>query len=125
IIGDIFLNFAQAWKKETGEELPKSDFAKYPLRPLDGDMPVQAQILRTQPQHGGCDIRDAYLQAVGNATQCIYIENQYFRWPVLAEKIKEAAAKQTAWGRKPDEHGSLYLFAITNSTDEGMGVGTI
>jgi len=125
IIGDIFLNFAQAWKKETGEELPKSDFAKYPLRPLDGDMPVQAQILRTQPQHGRCDIRDAYLQAVGNATQCIYIENQYFRWPVLAEKIKEAAAKQTAWGRKPEEHGSLYLFAITNSTDEGMGVGTI
>jgi phosphatidylserine/phosphatidylglycerophosphate/cardiolipin synthase-like enzyme len=125
IIGDIFLNFAQAWKKETGEDLPKSDFAKYPLRPMDDDQPVQAQILRTQPQHGRFDIRDAYLQAVGNATQCIYIENQYFRWPVLAEKIKEAAAKQTAWGRKPDEHGSLYLFAITNSTDEGMGVGTI
>jgi phosphatidylserine/phosphatidylglycerophosphate/cardiolipin synthase-like enzyme len=125
IIGDIFLNFAQAWKKETGEDLPKSDFAKYPLRPMDGDMPVQAQILRTQPQHGRFDIRDAYLQAVGNATQCIYIENQYFRWPVLADKIKEAAGKQTAWGRKPDEHGCLYLFAITNSTDEGMGVGTI
>ncbi len=124
IIGDIFLNFAQAWKKETGEDLPKADFAKYPLRPIDDDMPVHAQILRTQPQHRRFDIRDAYLQAAGNATQCIYIENQYFRWPVLADKIKEAAAKQTAWGRKPDEHGCLYLFAITNSTDEGMGVGT-
>lgn len=125
IIGDVFLNFAQAWKRETGEVLPVPNFASYPLRPMGDDHPVQAQILRTQPQHGRFDIRDAYLQAIGNATQCIYIENQYFRWPPLAEKIKEAAAKQTAWGRKPEEHGSLYLFAITNSSDDGMGVGTI
>ena len=125
IIGDVFLNFAQAWKMETGEVLPVSKFANYPLRPFAGDLPVQAQILRTQPQHGRLDVRSAYLQAVGNATQCIYIENQYFRWPPLAEKIKEAAANQTAWGRKPEEHGSLYLFVITNSTDDGVGVGTI
>ncbi len=125
IIGDAFLNFAQAWKMETGEALPAPSFASYPLRPQAGDLPVQAQILRTQPQHGRFDIREAYLQAIGNATQCIYIENQYFRWPPLAEKIKEAAARQAAWGRKPEEHGVLYLFAITNSTDEGMGVGTV
>ena len=31
IIGDVFLNFAQAWKKETGEALPVSNFASYPL----------------------------------------------------------------------------------------------
>lgn len=125
IVGDVFLNFAQAWKKETGEALPVANFSSYPLKPMSGDLPVQAQILRTQPQHGRFDIRDTYLQAVGNATQCIYIENQYFRWPPLAERIKEAAAKQTAWGRKPEEHGTLYLFGITNSTDEGMGVGTV
>ncbi len=125
IIGDVFLNFAQAWKRETGEVLPVPNFTNYPLTPMGDDHPVQAQILRTQPQHGRFDIRDAYLQAIGNATQCIYIENQYFRWPPLAEKIKEAAAKQTAWGRKPEEHGALYLFAITNSSDDGMGVGTI
>ncbi|CAH2780812.1 MAG: Probable phospholipase protein [uncultured Caballeronia sp.] len=45
-----------------------------------------------------------YVQAVNNATKFIYIENQYFRWPELAEKIKQAAAAQVCAGRAPGEH---------------------
>jgi PLD-like domain len=43
----------------------------------------------------------------------------------LAEKIKASAKKYAAWGRTPEQHGSLHLFVITNSTDSGMGVGTV
>ena len=124
VCGDLFHNFAQAWAKGTGEKLAKVDFAKYPLREKFGQK-IQGQILRTQPQYKVEDIKKAYLQAVNNATQCIYIENQYFRWPPLADKIKQAAAKQCQWGRDPAQHSSLYLFVVTNSSDSGMGSGTI
>ncbi|WPP01097.1 phospholipase [Pseudomonas sp. HR96] len=91
-----------------------------------GPRPWQiAQLLRTQAQTGARDIERAYLQAVNNATQFIYIENQYFRWPPLAEAIKKAAADQTRAGRDPGLHGALHLFVITNATDDGIGAGTV
>lgn len=66
-----------------------------------------------------------YLQAVNNATKCIFIENQYFRWVPLAEKIKAAAAQQVKWGRDSGKHGPIHLFVITNSSDEAVGAGTV
>lgn len=123
IVGDLFRNFASAWQRETGQGLAIPSFGAYPLRGQD-DRAV-CQILRTQPQYGKADIKACYLQAVANATQFIAIENQYFRWPPLAERIKASAAKMAQWGRTPEEHGSLYLFVITNSSDTGMGVGTV
>ncbi|SCK25685.1 phospholipase D-like domain-containing protein [Vogesella sp. LIG4] len=125
LCGDLFRNFAYAWEKETGESLdkPSAGFAHYPLREALGRK-IQGQILRTQPQYRAEDIKKAYLQAVNNATQCIYVENQYFRWPPLADKIKQAAAKQCQWGRDPASHQSLYLFVVTNSSNAGMGSGT-
>lgn len=123
IVGDVFKNFAVAWEKETGEKLAMPWFAGYWLR---GSAPqAMCQILRTQPQYSKQDIMTCYLQAVANASQYILIENQYFRWPPLAERIKAAANGQTAWGRKPEQHGPLYLFVITNSSDAGMGKGTV
>ena len=123
IVEDLFRNFASAWQRETGQALAVPDFSTYPLR--DGDR-AMCQTLRTQVQFGQRqDIMKGYLQAVSNATQCIHIENQYFRWPPLADKIKACAARQTAWGRTPEQHGSLYLFVITNTSDEGMGDGTV
>jgi phosphatidylserine/phosphatidylglycerophosphate/cardiolipin synthase-like enzyme len=91
----------------------------------DFDTPVMAQVLRTQSQHGARDIATMYLQAVNNATKFIYVENQYFRWPELAEKIKQAAAAQVGAGRDLGKHGSIYLFVVTNSNDEGIGPGTV
>ena len=123
IIGDLFRNFADAWQRETKQALRMPAFDSYPLRGDDGR--AICQILRTQPQYGKEDIKACYLQAVSNATQYILIENQYFRWPPLADKIKESAAKMTQWGRSPEKHGSLYLFVISNTSDAGMGSGTV
>ncbi|TDV35668.1 hypothetical protein C7405_105158 [Paraburkholderia caballeronis] len=120
-------NFCQAWDEATGQTLRQSRAAiacQLTLR-RDFDTPVMAQVLRTQSQHGSRDIASGYLQAVNNATKFIYIENQYFRWPELAEKIKDAAAAQFGAGRDPGRHGSIYLFVVTNSNDEGIGPGTV
>ncbi len=145
MLGDLFHNLNTAWKKETGEDLQKSIgkavFEKYPLslpnREQKGnDSPSEAspvaednkatmgQILRTQPQYGIQDIKTCYLQAINNASQYIYIENQYFRWPLLAEKIKTCATGQSNQNRKPEVHGPLYLFVITNADKEGVGLGS-
>lgn len=94
------------------------------IRPELGT-PLMAQLLRTQAQEGKRDIEKLYLQSTNNATQFIYIENQYFRWPPLAEAIKNAAALQVSKGREPGVHGSLHLFVVTNVTDEGIGAGTV
>lgn len=124
-VGDLFLNFAQAWKKETGESLNKPDFSNYPMRVDGGGMTTFCQVLRTQSQYAVQDIKRAYLQAVNNASNYIYIENQYFRWPPLAEKIKAAARAQTCAGREPGKHGPLYLFVVTNADDEAVNSGSV
>jgi phosphatidylserine/phosphatidylglycerophosphate/cardiolipin synthase-like enzyme len=128
ILEHLHHNFASAWRKETGEDLLASRQAKQvgpQLQCIPGATRQLAQILRTQAQDGKRDIEKLYLQAVNNATQFIYIENQYFRWPPLAEAIKNAAAVQTAKGRDPGLHGNLHLFVITNATDDGIGQGTV
>jgi len=81
--------------------------------------------VRTQAQDGKRDIEKIYLKAVNNATQFIYIENQYFRWPPLAEAIKAAAEVQTGAGRDPGLHGNLHLFVITNASPDGVGPGSL
>lgn len=123
IVGDLFANFAQAWEKDSGESLPRPAFQRYPARIHGASQPITGQILRTQPEYGRKDVKTLYLQAVNNATQYIYIENQYFRWPELGEQIRLAAERQLAAGRTPEEHGSLHLFVITNSSDDGIGAG--
>jgi phosphatidylserine/phosphatidylglycerophosphate/cardiolipin synthase-like enzyme len=80
-----------------------------------------AQINRTQSQEGVRNIRSLYLQTVNNATQFIYIENQYFRWPLLAEKIKDAVNAQVKGGRDPAK--PVYLFVVTNSDDDALDKG--
>jgi phosphatidylserine/phosphatidylglycerophosphate/cardiolipin synthase-like enzyme len=125
ILGDLFLNFATAWKKETHQALHKPDFRGYYPRRADQSRYITGQILRTQSQYDKQHIKECYLQAVNNASRFIHIENQYFRWPPLAEKIKACAAGQNQCGRKPETHGPLYLFVITNSTDTGVGAGTV
>ncbi|MBS7422457.1 phospholipase D-like domain-containing protein [Pseudomonas syringae] len=120
-------NFAQAWLRETGIDLltPREHIADQ-LKTREGFGPkMMAQILRTQPQENKRDIREMYLKAAGNANSFMYLENQYFRWPPLAEKIKENVRRQFSEGRSLTEHGPLYLFVVTNSTKEGMGDGTI
>ncbi|MGD7133516.1 phospholipase D-like domain-containing protein [Ralstonia pseudosolanacearum] len=120
-------NFCQAWSDATGQQLEAGRAAiasQLKLR-RDFDTPVMAQILRTQSQHGKRDIEAMYLQAVNNTTNFVYIENQYFRFPPLADKIKEAAKVQFGAGRDQGKHGPLHLFVVTNSNDDGIGLGTV
>jgi phosphatidylserine/phosphatidylglycerophosphate/cardiolipin synthase-like enzyme len=125
VLEHLHHNFASAWLKETGEDLMSLRQAKQvgqQLRPLGP--PQLVQLLRTQPQEGKRDIEQLYLQTVKNATQFIYIENQYFRWPPLAELIKDVAARLSK-NRDPGEHGALHLFVITNADDDGIGKGVV
>ncbi|WP_166358042.1 phospholipase D-like domain-containing protein [Pseudomonas akapageensis] len=127
ILEHLHHNFATAWRKETGENLLKSRQAMQvgPQLQCTPDATRQlAQLVRTQVQEGKRDIEQLYLKAVNNATQFIYIENQYFRWPPLADLIKAVAAGQTKAGRDPGVHGALHLFVITNATKDGVGAGT-
>ena len=128
ILEHLHHNFASAWLKETGENLLDLRQAMQigpHLQCTPGATRQMAQLLRTQAQAGKRDIETLYLNAVNNATQFIYIENQYFRWPPLADAIKNAAAVQTGAGREPGVHGALHLFVVTNATDDGMGAGTV
>ncbi|MNJ21731.1 cardiolipin synthetase [compost metagenome] len=128
ILEHLHLNFAIAWEEQTGEDLLTSrqaiQVAEH-LQCAETGTPLLAQILRTQPQAGRRDIESLYLQAVNNATQLIYLENQYLRWPPLADAIKKAAADQTSWGRDPGLHGALHLFVVTNVDDASVGPGTV
>lgn len=129
VLEHLHENFATAWKKATGQDLLALRQAKAVAAALqpraEAGTPLMAQLLRTQSQEGKRDIEALYLNAVNNATQFIYIENQYFRWPPLAEAIKQAAASQTSQGRDPGKHGALHLFVVTNVTDQGIGAGTV
>lgn len=128
ILEHLHHNFATAWRKETGEDLLASRQAMQvgpQLQCTPGVTRQIAQVLRTQAQEGKRDIETAYLNAINNATQFIYIENQYFRWPPLAEAIKNAAAVQTRAGRDPGLHGNLHLFVITNASPDGVGPGSV
>jgi len=123
ILEHLHHNFATAWRKETGQDLLAIRNAAVVAKNLkprpDYGTPLLAQLLRTQAQAGKQDIETLYLKAVNNATQFIYIENQYFRWPPLAELINQIAERQSKAGRE------LYLFVVTNVTDEGIGAGTV
>jgi phosphatidylserine/phosphatidylglycerophosphate/cardiolipin synthase-like enzyme len=128
ILEHLHHNFATAWLDATGEDLMTTRDAMALGKRLKSPPDQQrhfAQILRTQAQEGRRDIETLYLQAVNNATGFIYIENQYFRWPPLAEMIKKAASAQAQGGRDPGKHGALHLFVITNVTDDGIGKGTV
>ncbi|WP_286914371.1 MULTISPECIES: phospholipase D-like domain-containing protein [unclassified Pseudomonas] len=130
VLEHLHANFATAWHKETGEDLLVNRQAHAVAQALNlksgSGQRLMCQLLRTQPQMSTKrEIEALYLQAVNNATQFIYIENQYFRWPPLAEAIKKAALDQTGGGRDPGVHGALHLFVVTNATDDGIGAGTV
>ncbi|RAR51920.1 hypothetical protein C7401_13583 [Paraburkholderia unamae] len=129
-------NFCQAWDDATGQNITQARAALYcRLKPRpEYGTPVMAQILRTQSQFGkdGKNSQDAtkdiaalYLQAVNNTTNFVYVENQYFRYMPVADKLRENVNAQSKGGRHPAKHGVVYLFVVTNSNDDGIGLGTV
>jgi phosphatidylserine/phosphatidylglycerophosphate/cardiolipin synthase-like enzyme len=67
-----------------------------------------AQIARTTPC-GEEGILDLYRRAIGNARRYIYIENQYFRSPTLAEDLRNACEKNP----------ELHLIALVRPINDG------
>ena len=126
ILEHLNVNFCRAWQRSANVDLLSERRGYAALLKVEPKMgtPVMAQINRTQSQEGVFDIKTLYLQAVNNATKFIYIENQYFRWAPLADKIKEVAKRHVCAGRDCGKHGPLYVFVVTNSTDDALGVGT-
>ncbi|MEQ5843092.1 phosphatidylserine/phosphatidylglycerophosphate/cardiolipin synthase family protein [Paraburkholderia acidicola] len=133
ILGDLNDNFCLAWDAATGQSLGKSRKGKEKLLKIrpgkDTGNAVMAQIVRTRSQKekgksSRTDIEVMYLQAANNASQCVFIQNQYFRWVPLAEQIKRAALAHTKGGRDPGYHGPIHLFVITNSDDTAVANGT-
>jgi phosphatidylserine/phosphatidylglycerophosphate/cardiolipin synthase-like enzyme len=122
-------NFCTAWDDATGKGLAKSrahvDPCSLKMRDDSDNTKVMAQVLRTQSQKGKEDIGRMYLQAVNNATQYIFFQNQYFRWQELGDKVKSVAKSHVAGGRDPGKHGPIYLFVITNSSTAAVGNGTV
>ncbi len=126
ILEHLNVNFCRAWLRDAKDDLlvrRKPLATRLNVRREMGQ-PLMAQITRTQSQEGVRNIKSLYLQASRNATQFIYVENQYFRWEPLATQIKEIAKQYVAWGRDPDKDGSIHLFVVTNSSDEAVGMGT-
>lgn len=122
VLFDLNHNFCNAWDKGSSwirrvfkGTLNSQRSAVKPLSLIrDGGEP--AQICRTQPEEGPeTTILEVYEKALGNVHQYAYIENQYFRYKPLAERLKKIAADYVAAGKQQD----LHLFVVTNNPDSG------
>ena len=124
-------NFCQAWDQATDEGLLAQRRAfEQQHEPVanafhkPGGQHLMAQILRTQPEYGETDIERGYAQAINNVTNYLYIENQYFRDPQMAARIKASIENQVGAGRTIDQY-PIHLFVVTNASAEGIGPGTL
>lgn len=104
-VADLVANFADRWSKSVKvrhaspwgrmvdhvrRKLGNDDYpevtAPRTLPPARGEHWVQ--VVRTTP--GGEDgILGAYIRAIRNARRYIYIENQYFRSPIIGQELRE------------------------------------
>ena len=119
-------NFCQSWDRVSSEKLGEKrkalTFDKYPFNKSAGGTPLMAQILRTYDKPDIEDIKKIYLQNIKRVTSYIYTENQYFRWPPLAEAFIKHWQNLRSKGRSANM--PIHWFAITNSSDDAMGKGT-
>lgn len=119
-------NFCQSWDKVSSEKLGEKrkalTFDKYPFNKSVGGTPLMAQILRTYDKPDIEDIKKIYLQNIKRVTSYIYTENQYFRWPPLAEAFIKHWQNLKSKGRPANM--PIHWFVVTNSSDDGLGKGT-
>lgn len=74
--------------------------------------PILGQFLRSHAKDNVFDIFKAHMEVIKRARRYIYIENQYFRFPPIAEMIKQAAEETYNSSGKP-----LYLFVVIMNPD--------
>ncbi len=110
---DLNRNFTEAWDRHTKDKLTQERkvFDDDPLRYAENNYLSQAQICLTFPRLGDYSIEALYYNAISRANYCIYIENQYFRNPRIAEAIKQRQLELAKHSSK-----KLYVIVITNPT---------
>ena len=135
VLWDLNYNFCQSWDRDgffdnrgyydSSENLTqdrkgiqRSSFKPNPNMGMDG-MTLQAQIVRTYDKPRVKDIMKVYLKNIQQTVSYIYTENQYFRWPVLVEEFLSHWRTMRKY-----RHGPIHWFAVTNSSDSGIGDGT-
>ncbi|MCR1837983.1 phosphatidylserine/phosphatidylglycerophosphate/cardiolipin synthase family protein [Rodentibacter caecimuris] len=136
VLWDLNYNFCQSWDRNelfdnrgyynSSENLTalRKDIQRTSFKPNptigEGGMKLYAQIVRTYDQPRVKDIMKVYLKNIQQTTSYIYTENQYFRWPVLVEEFL-SHWKTMRKGRT----GPIHWFTVTNSSDSGIGAGTL
>jgi phosphatidylserine/phosphatidylglycerophosphate/cardiolipin synthase-like enzyme len=94
IVADVATHFNQRWRELADDEPPE------PHRPEPRDGGVQAQLVRTVPEHvydglprGEFSIVESYARALRAAERFIYLESQFLWSPelvsILAAKLRE------------------------------------
>ena len=135
VLWDLNYNFCQSWDRngffdnrgnyDSSENLTKdrSEIQRTQFKPNpdlgNNGTVMNAQIVRTFDSPRVKDIMKVYLKNIKQTTSYLYTENQYFRWPALVEEFL-AHWKTMRQGRP----GPIHWFAITNSSDAGIGDGT-
>jgi len=129
-VADLVTNFADRWAQSvkarrvspwsrmidwTRRKLGLDDYPEVPAAkeppPAKGEH--WAQVVRTTP--GGEDgILGAYVRAIRNARRYIYIENQYFRSPIIGQELRDVIKAnprlRLAVVVRPVNGGSVSLF---------------
>lgn len=135
VLWDLNYNFCQSWDRngffdnrgnydssenltKNRSEIQRTQFKPNPDLGNNGTV-MNAQIVRTFDSPRVTDIMKVYLKNIKQTTSYLYTENQYFRWPALVEEFL-AHWKTMRQGRP----GPIHWFAVTNSSDAGIGDGT-
>ena len=84
-------NFHRAWLRAGGSS--QNDETQLPTRLVEADRFAQGsrlQVIRTQPEEKDQTVRDLYFHATAQATNYLYIENQYFQYTEWAQHLVES-----------------------------------
>ncbi len=136
VLWDINHNFCQSWDRQNNKQWgndpvdigitgKRQAFTREHYQPnpslVDDSKLVMAQIVRTYDQPDIEDIMKVYLKNIKQTTSYIYTENQYFRFPPL---VREFISHWETIKNNGRTEGPIHWFTVTNSSDEGIGVGT-
>jgi phosphatidylserine/phosphatidylglycerophosphate/cardiolipin synthase-like enzyme len=90
-LGDVF---RERWRRATGESAPRAAHADDDSWPRGVEPQLRnltAAVSRTEPAwRGRPEVRECeqlHLAAIASARRCIYLENQYFTSPLIAEAL--------------------------------------
>lgn len=139
VLFDINDNIVKAWRREYShlfglihttidndpdffERRAKITADKFILKPDSKAQGyrMQAQFCRTQMQENDDQsILEVYQKAIGNACNYIYMENQYFRYEPLIQKVVDRAIQnKEAQKQYSQTLNPMYLFVLTNTPND-------